>query len=37
MKLGFENPYPEEKAVDYFGLKEYKSLVLKSARESWFC
>ena len=23
-----------EKAVDYFGLKEYKSLALKSARES---
>ena len=35
MKLGlFENPYPEEKAVDYFGLKEYQSLALKSARES---
>ena len=35
MKLGlFENPYPEEKAVDNFGLKEYQSLALKSARES---
>ena len=35
MKLGlFENPYPEDEAVDNFGLKEYQSLALKSARES---
>ncbi len=30
----FSNPYPEKEALKNFGLKEYKSLALNSARES---
>ena len=34
-KLGlFKNPYPEKEALKNFGLKEYQTLALNSARES---